>query len=53
MTLSQACVEKQIGVENIPGELKFLNKENSISQTPFGEMNAEQLISYILIHHHF
>ena len=52
-TLTDACMEKGLSVEKISAEL-----ENSLSalqnnKMPFTEMTAEQLISYILIHHHF
>jgi len=52
-TLTDACIEKGLSVEKISAEL-----ENSLSalqnnKMPFTEMTAEQLISYILIHHHF
>ena len=52
-TLAQACAEKGIKIESITEELKSLSKTEGIKQMPFTEMNAEQLISYILIHHHF
>lgn len=52
-TLAQACAEKGIKIESITEELKSLSQTAGIQQMPFTEMNAEQLISYILIHHHF
>ena len=52
-TLAQACAEKGIKIESITEELKSLTQTTGIQHMPFTEMNAEQLISYILIHHHF
>ena len=52
-TLAQACAEKGIKIESITEELSSLNSSAGKQQMPFTEMNAEQLISYILIHHHF
>ncbi len=52
-TLAQACAEKGLPVEAIAEELE---KKMSTAQgrtLPFASMTAEQLISYILIHHHF
>ncbi len=51
-TLAAACIEKGISVEAVSEELE---KSSLIPTTkmPFTEMTAEQLISYILIHHHF
>jgi regulator of cell morphogenesis and NO signaling len=51
-TLADACTEKGISLETISEELE----KSSLTPTtkmPFNEMTAEQLISYILIHHHF
>ncbi len=52
-TLTDACMEKGLSVKIISEELeKYLAAlQNNIM--PFTEMTAEQLISYILIHHHF
>ena len=52
-TLAQACIEKGLKIESITEELKSLTNASGKQQMPFTEMNAEQLISYILIHHHF
>lgn len=52
-TLAEACREKGIKMESITQELASLTNESSKRQLPFTEMSAEQLISYILIHHHF
>ena len=52
-TLAEACEEKGIKIESITEELKKLTSDPAKQQMPFTEMNAEQLISYILIHHHF
>ena len=52
-TLAEACTEKGLPLKNIAEELeKKMNAEQS-SFLPFTSMTAEQLISYILIHHHF
>jgi regulator of cell morphogenesis and NO signaling len=51
-TLQQACEEKGIAVETLLQELEGTG--DTVTNTlPFTEMNYEQLISYILIHHHF
>ena len=51
-TLNEACIEKGIVIDDLLVEL-----DNSIAKSnpsmPFAEMTAEQLISYIQIHHHF
>lgn len=52
-TLAQACAEKGVKIESITEELKSLTNAAGRQQMPFTEMSAEQLISYILIHHHF
>ena len=51
-TLAEACIEKQLPVQDIATELMNAERKNE-KQMPFNEMNAEQLISYVLIHHHF
>ncbi len=51
-TLSEACAEKNINLSNVIEEMQLATK-SSKTIMPFAEMNAEQLISYILIHHHF
>ncbi|MEO7308236.1 MAG: iron-sulfur cluster repair di-iron protein [Ferruginibacter sp.] len=52
-TLAEACIEKGISLESISMELERSTGTEQKSQMPFTAMNAEQLISYILIHHHF
>jgi regulator of cell morphogenesis and NO signaling len=52
-TLSVACTEKNISVDALMVELSEATSNISKPKMPFNEMNAEQLISYILIHHHF
>ncbi len=52
-TLAQACIDKGIKIESITEELKKLTAGPDNQQMPFSDMTAEQLISYILIHHHF
>ena len=51
-TLEEACADKNIAVDTLLEELE-LTVASKKPQMPFAEMNAEQLISYILIHHHF
>jgi regulator of cell morphogenesis and NO signaling len=51
-TLAEACTEKGISVNAISEELEK-SAATSTTKMPFTEMTAEQLISYILIHHHF
>ena len=50
-TLAQTCYAKGIKIERITAELKNLTNTANKQQMPFTEMNAEQLISYILITH--
>ena len=52
-TLAQACAEKGIKIESITEELTSFSGVTGKQQMPFTEMGCEQLISYILIHHHF
>ncbi len=52
-TLAEACKEKSLSLENILKELQQFTAPEEKLQMPFEQMNAEQLISYILIHHHF
>lgn len=52
-TLRDACIEKGLSVENISAELENSRAALPTGKMPFTEMTAEQLISYILIHHHF
>lgn len=51
-TLSQACEEKGISIEEILKELESSTEVSTASQ-PFANMNAEQLIQHILLRHHF
>ncbi len=52
-TLAEACNEKGLSVEDLLKELEGATDTEKKIHLPFTEMNAEQLISYILIHHHF
>lgn len=52
-TLSEACAEKGLPLNIISKELNHVVNAAEKKHMPFTEMNAEQLISYILIHHHF
>jgi regulator of cell morphogenesis and NO signaling len=52
-TLAQACTEKGLSVEDITNELEASSKIESATKVVFSQMNADQLIGHILIHHHF
>jgi len=52
-TLADACYEKGLAVETLSTELENATVQTDINKMPFNQMSAEQLISYILIHHHF
>lgn len=52
-TLAEACIEKGLAVDSIAEELLGRMNADQTSAFPFSSMNAEQLISYILIKHHF
>jgi regulator of cell morphogenesis and NO signaling len=52
-TLADACKEKELSIETITEELEKTTSAQQSNKMPFNEMTAEQLISYILIHHHF
>ncbi len=52
-TLTDACAEKGLLVDNIIKEFTAILPNRIAKQMPFTEMNCEQLIGYILIHHHF
>lgn len=52
-TLEEACNAKGLPVNEIAAELELQMQPRSLNQLPFEEMSAEQMISYILIHHHF
>jgi len=51
-TLSEACAEKKISVSSVADEMRQA-AATSTTSTPFTEMSAEQLISHILLRHHF
>src|SRR5215831_9795189 len=52
-TLADACAEKGLAHGEIVTELESLNGSEGPRQMPFYEMTADQLISYIVTHHHF
>lgn len=52
-TLEEACNAKGLSVSKISAELEEKMQPRNANQLPFEEMSAEQMISYILIHHHF
>ncbi len=51
-TLQKACEENKVDVATVLDELENIAAEQAL-QMPFDEMTAEQLISHILIHHHY
>jgi regulator of cell morphogenesis and NO signaling len=52
-TLSDACAEKGISIEALLADIEGATAAINKNQMPFTEMDEQQLISYILIHHHF
>ncbi len=51
-TLAAACEDNGLAIDEIMQELHLvLNKKNDDKN--FNEMSAEELISYIILHHHF
>ncbi|CAN5299053.1 iron-sulfur cluster repair di-iron protein [soil metagenome] len=52
-TLSESCKEKGIDTTVVINDLMSIEETYTRPQLPFEDMTAEQLISYILIHHHF
>jgi regulator of cell morphogenesis and NO signaling len=53
ITLADACSERGLSTDLINEELEQVTDDIAPLQMPFAEMNAEQLISHILVHHHF
>lgn len=51
-TLDDACSERGLSSDEIATEINSLTETGSATQTPFGDMTAEQLVSYIVNHHH-
>src|ERR1035437_5590801 len=51
-TLEEACNEKGLPLSKVTAELEQLGGQME-NHLPFEEMTAEELIGYILIHHHF
>ena len=52
-TLTEACAEKGLSVDELINELETSRNAKQTGQMPFTEMSCEQMIGYILIHHHF
>ena len=52
-TLAQACIEKGLEAELVAAEIEKKITTEQTSKFSFASMSAEQLISYILINHHF
>lgn len=52
-TLAEACSEKGLSLSKVTLEIESQQQAAQTGHMPFTEMNCEQLIGYILIHHHF
>ena len=52
-TFADACAEKGLSSVEIARELEEVNGSLNLRHMPFSEMTAEQLISHIVVHHHF
>lgn len=52
-TLAEACNEKGLNITDIIKELEASDIQDRKAFVDFSDMNAEQLIRYILIKHHF
>ena len=52
-SLQEACMEKGLEVKNVAAELEAVVLSPRTDRIPFEEMSAEQIISHILVHHHF
>lgn len=52
-TLAEACTEKGLSLDTITREIENQHQSAQTGHMPFTEMSCEQLIGYILIHHHF
>ncbi len=52
-TLAEACIEKGLPLESVTEELSKRIQLAPEDKTDFASMNAAQLISYILLQHHF
>ncbi len=51
-TLKEACIEKGLSYDTLSAELSAIKSPNQHA-LPFTEMSLTELISYVLIHHHF
>ncbi len=52
-SLHEACTEKNVSAEDITKEIEAIISAPNNKHLPFTEMTEEQLVTYILIHHHF
>lgn len=52
-TLASACEQKGLDLNTVVQELEEMVNGDQQKNIPFADMKAEQLIQYILIHHHF
>lgn len=52
-TLAEACRQKGLSYEQITKEILEQEKGENKKSMPFENMNEEELISYILVNHHF
>ena len=51
-TLAEACAEKKINTDDLMVDLKKIESGKN-SETDFTSMDADHLITHILLHHHF
>jgi regulator of cell morphogenesis and NO signaling len=52
-TLQKACEENHVDITTVLNELENIPVQRTAIQKPFTEMTAEELISHILVHHHY
>lgn len=52
-TLTEACAEKGLSIDNVLAELQPVQEIPAQKHLPFTEMSAEQLVSFIVTHHHY
>jgi regulator of cell morphogenesis and NO signaling len=52
-SLAEACTEKGLPVQDIESELSAAMVQENDKRMPLSQMTAEQLISHILVRHHF
>jgi regulator of cell morphogenesis and NO signaling len=52
-SLQDACIEKGLDLSMVADELEAVATSPRADRMPFERMSADQLISHILVHHHF